>query len=88
MVRRVTSVVEKLVAVTQSWEAVDTVAYLHPVDDQLDPYFYLSLDIYHDGGVPGSAQRAEEIALSCMDTFVPEGMGEGDSGAGNQGSEE
>jgi hypothetical protein len=69
MKRRIVALVKRLTETLQRWSGIDTVTYLHPVDDEYDPYFYISCDVYHIGQLPPPEERRELLGeISAFET--------------------
>jgi len=59
---RVESAINRIVAVLESWDSVDTIALVETgSDDIYDPYFFVSLDVYYAGDIPASETRRQEL---------------------------
>ena len=53
MQRKVRAIIEEIVQIIQKWETIDTAALAEFAETEVyDPYFFISLDIYHDGEIP------------------------------------
>ena len=64
MKRKVEMIAERITDVVKSWPSVDAVALGEPIgEDMYDPYFFMSLDVYHTGTVPAVEKRMEYFSF-------------------------
>jgi hypothetical protein len=56
--RKIQQALDAIVNVVREWEAADTLTLIQLSDDLYDPYFFISLDLYFRGEIPGAAERS------------------------------
>lgn len=64
MKRQINEAVEKITEQIFRWDAVDTATLMATPDDLYDPYFFLSIDIYYRGELPGAEKRREAFSFA------------------------
>ena len=58
MQRKVRAIVDEIVSIIREWDSVDTVALAEFAEAEVyDPYFFISLDIYHGDEIPPFEER-------------------------------
>jgi hypothetical protein len=63
MNRKVEAVARRVTDTVKNWAAVDTIALGDTIgDDPYDPYFFLSLDVYHLDHLPTVEQRIADLS--------------------------
>jgi hypothetical protein len=64
MKRKVEIIAERITEAVKDWPSVDTIALGEPIgDDMYDPYFFMSIDVYHTGTVPPVEKRMEYFSF-------------------------
>jgi hypothetical protein len=55
-------IVEKITGIIKEWPSVDSVLMGKLISEEFyDPYYFLSLDVYHSGSIPHAAERGKEF---------------------------
>lgn len=64
MKRKAESAAESVANAVKAWPCVDSVVLGEPISEDLfDPYFFLSIDVYHTGSVPPVEARMESFSF-------------------------
>lgn len=64
MNRKIEVVLEQVADTIFSWSGVECVIAMDNELDLYDPYFFLSVDVYHDGALPESPERQRHFAYA------------------------
>lgn len=62
MTPRLEATVSSIVAVLEGWESVDAISMIQSGEDDLDPYYFLSFDVYATGSIPDISVRRTAFA--------------------------